>query len=271
MKYIFFVTPEFALTILEKLIKNNFIPQAIVCNPDKPVGRKKILTPPPVKSFLQKLNNPEIKIFQPIDPKEIYQDLLNLNPDLFIVAAYGKIIPQKLLTIPKLGSIGVHPSLLPKYRGASPIQRAILNGDQETGVSLFLMDEQLDHGPVIVQKKLTIDKLNFEILSQKLAQLGGELLVETLPKFIKGEYTLQPQNDKEATYAPKITIDDAYVDLEIDDPIIIERKVRALNPEPGVWTYKDNKRMKILEVELTQDNQIKLKKIQFEGKKPQIL
>jgi len=281
MRYVFFGTPEFAAIILEKLIGAGLIPAFVVCNPDRPAGRKKILTPPPVKQRIMNYESGirnKIKILQ---PEKLDKDFLNSlflihnsSPfDFFVVAAYGKIIPQKLLEIPRRGTIGVHPSLLPKYRGATPIQTAILNGEDITGVTLFLMDEQIDHGPVLAQRTLEngeLGMMNYETLHDKLAELAGNMLVETIPKYLKGEYTLHPQNDKDATYTKKFKDDDAFVDLEKDDPILIERKVRALNPEPGVWTFQNNKRMKILEAELI-DGKIKLKKIQFEGKKPQLI
>lgn len=265
-KYVFFGTPDFAAVILEKLIEAGFVPATVVCNPDRPVGRKKIITPPPSRVVAEKNS---IKVLQPIHPDPA--DFAGENFDLFVVAAYARIIPQKLLTTPRLGTIGVHPSLLPKYRGTTPIQNAILNGEKVTGVTLYLMDGQIDHGPILMQKALENYEsgiMNYETLHDKLAELAGDLLIETLPKFVKGEYTLKPQNDKEATYTRKFKNDDGYVDLTKDDPVIIERKVRALNPEPGVWTFQNDKRMKILEAEL-KDGKLVLKKIQFEGKKSQ--
>lgn len=269
MSYVFFGTPEFAAVILEKLIKADLKPAAVVCNPDKPVGRKKIITPPPTKVTAEKYGVP---VWQPVTLK-IENWRLEIDKlggiDFCVVAAYSKIIPEAILDTMPAKFVGVHPSLLPKYRGATPIQSVILNGEKETGVTLFLMDEQIDHGPILAQRKLEFSISNFQFsnLHDKLAELAGDLLIEFLPKFSKGEYTLRPQNDKEATYAKKITTDDAYVDLEKDNPVLIERKVRALNPEPGVWTFQDNKRMKILEAELI-NGKLKLKKVQFEGKRP---
>ncbi len=270
MNFAFFGTPEFAAAILEKLIEAGLPPAVIVCNPDRPAGRKKIITPPEAKIVAQKNNLP---VLQPVDLKtEDFKSKI-MGFDMGVVAAYGQIIPKEIIGSFKNGVIGVHPSLLPKYRGATPIQSAILEGEKETGVTLFLMDEQVDHGPILAQKALENYELrimNYETLHDKLAELGAELLIETLPKFSNGEYTLKPQNDKDATYTKKFKDDDAYVDLEKDDPVLIERKIRALNPEPGVWTFQNNKRMKILEAELT-DGKLKLKRIQMEGKKIQTL
>jgi methionyl-tRNA formyltransferase len=290
-RFIFWGTPQFAAIILEKLIKVDVIPQAVVCNPDRPVGRKKIITPPPVKQRIMNYESgirDKIKILQPVHlDQEFLNSLFKIHNsfDLFIIAAYGKIIPSKILDIPKLGAIGVHPSLLPKYRGATPIQTAILNGEKETGATLFLMDEKIDHGPILVQRELTMtNDDNYDTLSKKLAELGAGLLIQflgspTSQKLINNvkevelpNIELQPQNETKATYAKKFKTEDGYVDLTKDDPVMIERKVRALNPEPGVWTLRQVQgkllRMKILEAEIKDENLI-LKKIQFEGKKPQ--
>jgi methionyl-tRNA formyltransferase len=274
LKYIFFGTPEFAAIILEKLIKAGWPPIAVVCNPDRPVGRKKIITSPATKILAQKYG---IKIYQPenlefgiwnLEFKKIKNEIF----DFFMVAAYAKIIPKEILEIPRLGAIGVHPSLLPKYRGPSPIQSVILNGEDETGVTLFLIDEKVDHGSILAKSEIRNSKSEtYESLLKKLAEIGGNLLIETLPKFLKGEITPLPQDETKATYTKKFITEDSYVDLQKDEPILIERKIRALNPEPGVWTIQNGKRMKILEAELTPENKLKLKKIQFEGKKPRTL
>jgi len=275
MKYLFFGTPEFAAIILEKLINAGFIPSAVVCNPDKPTGRKKIITPPLTKLLAIKYNIP---VLQP-EVLSIFNFQFSIsNFDFFIVASYAKILPKEILEIPRFGTIGVHPSFLPKYRGPSPIQAAILNEEQETGVTLFLLDEKVDHGPVLENRKQKIENSdNYKTLHNKLAELGGDLLIETIPKFLREEIKSQPQDESQATYTKKFSAEDGFVgfkDLEKAQKdggqiaIEVERKIRALNPEPGVWTIKDGKRMKILEAELMPDKTLKLKKIQFEGKKP---
>ncbi|PIY59058.1 methionyl-tRNA formyltransferase, partial [Candidatus Wolfebacteria bacterium CG_4_10_14_0_8_um_filter_39_64] len=180
MKFIFFGTPEFAAIILEKLIQAELMPEAVICNPDKPTGRKQIITPPPVKVLAQKYG---LTIYQPKDKNELLEIIKKLQPDLAIVAAFGMLFPKEILAVPKYGFINIHPSLLPKYRGPTPIQTAILNGDEKTGVSLFLIDEKMDHGPILAQRELEfpISNFQFPILSQKLAELGADLLIETLP------------------------------------------------------------------------------------------
>ncbi len=291
MKFIFFGTPEFASIILEKLIDAGYIPQAVICNPDRPVGRKKIITPPATKLLAQKYNIP---VLQPEVLSNSKFKIQNSKFDFFIVAAYAKIIPKEILEIPRLGTIGVHPSLLPKYRGPSPIQAAILNGDEETGVTLYLMDEGLDSGPILANSRLPIaTNETYKSLHDKLAEFGADLLIETLPKFVAGEITPLPQNETEATYTKKFKTEDGYIeskDLEIaqngsaSSPQValeIERKIRALNPEPGVYTFIDGKRTKLLEARLiegklrrpsgvgapTYASVLKITQIQIEGKK----
>jgi methionyl-tRNA formyltransferase len=276
MKYLFFGTPEFAAIVLDKLIKAGMPPAGAVCNPDRPVGRKKIITPPPVKILAQKHGIP---VFQPEKLLNTDSYLRNVECDFAVVAAYGKIIPKSVLDVFKSGVIGVHPSLLPKYRGPTPVQTAILNGEKETGVSLFLVDDKVDHGPVLAERKISgVQNMVYPALHDKLAEIGADLLIETIPGFLSGSIKPRIQNEAEATFTKKFETKDAQVDLAEDNPVMIDRKVRALNPEPGVWTLQQvqskPKRMKILEAELNPPaggGKLTLKKIQFEGKKPQIL
>ena len=285
MKYVFFGTPNFAAIILEKLISAGFIPEAVVCNPDKPVGRKKIITPPPVKQRILNLESGiknKIKILQPEKLSDIKSQLSDVNCQLFIVAAYAKILPKEILEIPRLGTIGVHPSLLPKHRGATPIQTAILNGDEIAGTTIFLIDEKMDHGAIIANSEFRIQNLewNYETLMKKLAELSADLLIEILPNIEEKIKNAMPQDESKATYTKKFKTEDAYIepiDLEkaqngsANSPQVavqIERKIRALNPEPGVFTIINDKRIKLLESKIS-DNKLKLIKIQKEGKKSQ--
>src|SRR6266481_8138985 len=154
MKYVFFGTPEFAAIVLDELIAAGFLPDAIICNPDRPAGRKKVITPPPVKKLIAERGlESQTKILQPEKPTpELFKEFDDI--DFFVVAAYAKIIPQSILDIPRLGAIGVHPSLLPKYRGSSPIQSAILAGEMETGVTLYMLDHKMDHGPMLAAERV---------------------------------------------------------------------------------------------------------------------
>lgn len=263
------------------------MPQVLVCNPDRPVGRKKIISPPPTKLLAKKFG---ITVWQPEDLKSWNweSEVGKIKPDFAIVAAYSKILPREIIELFPLGMIGVHPSLLPKYRGPSPIQSFILSGETETGTTLFLIDEKMDNGPIIAQKKLRlrnneIERINYEELNQKLAELSGDLLVEILPHFSQGKIKPKPQDASQATSTKKFKIEDAYVDLadltkaeNIGGNLAMEiwRKIRALNPEPGVWTLQEiqgkQKRIKLLEAEII-EGKLKLRKIQQEGKKPTFL
>lgn len=278
MKFVFFGTPRFAAIVLGRLIQNGFPPVAVVTNPDRPAGRKKEITPPPAKVICLKLN-PKIPVLQPEKiNEEFLAELKKISADFFLVAAYGKILPKSLLEIPALGTIGVHPSLLPKLRGATPIQSAILNGLNETGVSLFVIDEKMDHGPVISAESLEIHAHdNAESLSDRLAVLGSDMVMKLIPNMESTNPV--PQNEEEATYVTKFTSDDAYISPEeleqaekgeADKADAVSRRIRAYTPEPGAWTIKDGKRMKLLDSEIS-DGKLILKSVQMEGKKPIIL
>ncbi len=308
MKYAFFGSPKFAAIILERLIDAGLPPALVICNPDKPAGRKKIITPPPVKSLIINHATWDIPITQPEKLDESFKlQVTSLKLDFAIVAAYAKVLAKEVIEIPRLGTIGVHPSLLPKYRGATPIQSAILNGEKETGVTLYLLDEKVDHGDIVSSIKYQVLSMdNYETLIKKLAELSADLLIETLPKFVKGEIKPQPQNEAEATYTKKFQAKDGFVSDETlkeaqnapsssrgrkpwrsyintivrllrgarndskEAAIKIDRLIRALTPEPGVWTIQNGKRVKLLEAELV-EGKLKLKKIQIEGKKPKSL
>ena len=199
LKIVFMGTPEFGAIILEKLVKTPYKPILVITAPDKPKGRKQILTPPPVKQTAQKY---DIPVEQPEKIGNWKLKIENLSPDLGIVAAYGQILPKTILDIPKYGFLNVHPSLLPRWRGPSPIQYTILNGDKETGVTIILMNEKMDHGPILAQRELEFSIFNFQFpnLCDKLAELGAKLLIETIPKWINGEITPKPQDESKATY-----------------------------------------------------------------------
>jgi len=265
-KVVFIGTPEFGAVILEKLISSGLKPVLAITNPDEPVGRKQAMTPPPVKIIAQKYN---LNIIQPSKIKNSKLEIKNFQPDLAVVAAYGQIIPKEILEIPKYGCLNVHPSLLPKYRGASPIQSAILNGDEKTGVTIMLMDKEMDHGPIIAQEEFRILNLDFQKLHGKLAELGANLLIETIPKWLKGEIKAKEQDHSKATFTKILKKEDGEIDWS-KSPEEIERKIRALNPWPGTFTFvkKNDKllRVKILGAEL-KDKKLTIKKVQPEGKK----
>ena len=242
---IFFGTPEFAEIILEKLIDSKYKPSLVVTAPDKPVGRKQVLTPPPVKVLAQKHTIPFLQPASLATP-EVASELQKINPDLLVVAAYGKIIPKNILDIPKHGTLNVHPSLLPTYRGASPIQTALLNGDTQSGLTIMLMDEKMDHGPILAQCELNIQKEETSFtLFDKMAHAGAELLIQTIGGWMDGKITPREQNHKEATVTKIIKREDGHIDWN-KSAEEIERMARAFTPWPGIFTFWQDKRLKIL-------------------------
>ena len=266
INFVFFGTSEFAVKTLDILIKNGYIPSLVITAPDKPKGRKMIMTPPPAKVFSQKHN---FKIIQPERLGDIGEKLFAVHPDLFIVASYGKVIPKYILDLPKFGTLNVHPSLLPKFRGPSPIQSFILSGEEKTGVTIMLMDEQVDHGAILSQQQYQGNALILPKMEEFLAELGGEMLVEVIPKWINGEIKFQEQNHDLATFTKKIAKEDGLIDLEKDTPETIYRKFIAFQPWPGIYYFvkKDDKdtRVIITDMEL-KDGKLEIKKVKPEGK-----
>ncbi len=287
-KIVFFGTPEFAKIILEKLIKTEFKPVMVVTASDKPIGRKQILTSSAVKKLAQKY---KIKLIQPKLLNTVTgQELMEIAPDLFIIAAYGLILPRDILNIPKFGTLNIHPSILPKYRGASPIQATILTNDQETGTTIMLMDEKIDHGPILAIKKIRIKNENSVSLSKKLAELGANLLIDTLPRWFESQIKPISQNHQKATFTRLIKKEYGKINWT-KSAQQIEQMFRAYQPWPGIYTIFNNQILKILEIELlninhqyssgkvfiTEDkelavacekNALILKQIQLQGKNP---
>ena len=266
MKLVFFGTSKFAVPALKTLVANGYELMAIITMPDQPAGRKKVITPPPVKISAEKLG---LTILQPASLKkdlDFFEQFTTINADLAVVAAYGNIIPQQYLdSIPK-GFLNIHPSLLPKYSGPTPIQTAILNGDETSGVTIIKLDAGMDSGPIVTKQELRI--MNFEYYSQlhdKLAEFGAKLLIETIPRYLNGEIELQKQNEKEVTITKKYTREDGRIDWQ-KTPLKIYDQIRALNPEPGTWTKWNNKILNIKKAELV-DDKLKLITVQLEGKK----
>lgn len=283
--YVFFGTPSFGKYVLESLISRGFIPLAIVTNPDKPSGRKKIITAPPVKSTAKKLI-PEVPIFQPLKLSDIKKDLESIGADLFIIAAYGKIISEAVMNIPKYGSIGIHPSLLPQHRGPSPIQQTILDGDDSAGITIFLMDMDIDHGPIVVTAKADSyepNKYSYLELEESLGNLGGKTAADLLSggekHFKESLDKAKKQNHATATFTKKFTQENGEIEIKkLMDAIRgnspetaekIHRKILALNPEPGTWTIVGDKRLKLLKSDIS-NGVLKIKMAQKEGKKSQI-
>ena len=242
MKIVFFGTSEFAVPVLQKLANSNYEIAAVITQPDKPAGRKQFPLPSPVKIAAREL---QLNVVQP-QKLEIENWKLKIpEADLYIVASYGKIIPKSVLDIPKFGALNIHPSLLPKYRGPSPIQAAILNGDTETGVTIMKLDEAMDHGPVLESRKWKIENTTgFRELHNKLARLGADLLLEVLPKYTSAELKPAPQDQPNATYTKIINKDDARIDWA-KSAEKIDRQIRAYESWPVAWTTLNGKRLKI--------------------------
>lgn len=236
MLFVFFGSSEFAKIILKRLLQCEMKPILVVTAPPKPKGRKKILSPTPVHNLAEE-NNISVLFPENLGNQEFITNFKNYKPDLVILTAYGKIIPSELLLIPKKGFLNLHPSLLPRWRGATPIQSSILAGDKETGVTLFLMDEEIDHGPIIQNTVYRIQntRITYSELSEKLAELGAKLVIEGVPQWLKGEINAVPQNHSLASYCHKILPEDEKINWG-KTSVEIDRKVRALNPEPSVFT-----------------------------------
>jgi methionyl-tRNA formyltransferase len=242
MKIIFCGTPDFGAIILKELA--NIVglrPILVITRTDKPKGREMITSPSPVKTVAIKNNLP---VYHPKDSDDFEKKIKEIEPDLVIVAAYNRLIPKEVLEIPKYGFINVHPSLLPKWRGASPLQATILNGETKTGVTIIRMDEIIDHGPIIAEKhiQLTDQKIRFLKLSDILAHAGAELLIEAVPKIINGSAAYRAQEDEKATYTKIITKEDGRINWN-DGAEQIERQTRAYDPWPGAYAIisSDNK------------------------------
>jgi len=280
-------TPEFALPSLQALLTNQqFEVVGVVTQPDRPVGRKREITPSPVKKMALEHN---LQVLQPEKVKtntDFWQALRALKPDVIVVAAYGKILPQEILDIPPHGILNVHASFLPKYRGASPIAAAILNGDKETGVTIMKMELEMDTGPIIAKSEPVVISPTdtTATLTPKLAEVGAKVLIESLSKYLNGEITPAPQDETQATYVKILKKEDGLIDWKQDEEQIA-RQVRAYLPWPGAYTHLNSQQMKILsaEAEPSADNakgqiakidgdlyigKLRIDKLQLAGKNP---
>lgn len=243
IKVVFMGTPDFAVPILETLIKNTEV-SLVVTQPDAYVGRKKVLTASPVKRCAIENNIP---VFQPEKIKTNYAEITKYQPDLIVTCAYGQIVPFEVLNIPRLGCINVHASLLPKYRGGAPIHHAIINGETETGITIMYMDKGMDTGDIITTKSIPIANTDtVETMHDKLSTLGASLLEDTLPSIINGTNSRIPQNNAEATYAPTIKREDEHLDFNTS-AINIFNKVRGLNSWPLAHINLNNEEIKVIE------------------------
>lgn len=245
-------TPEFSVPTLCVLLENGYDVQTVVTQPDRAKGRGRKVVSSPVKVFADRY---KIPVLQPkkVWTSEIQQKLRDIAPDAIVVVAYGQILPESILQIPRLGCINVHASLLPKYRGAAPIQQAIIQGETETGITIMLMDKGMDTGDMLLQKSIPIEEEDTAgTLHDKLALVGAELLLQTLHHLEQGTITPTPQNHAAATYAPLLKKKDGNIDWE-EPAFRIYNKVRGLFPWPGAYTYFQGKILKLLNVKVEQE------------------
>ncbi len=251
-RIVFAGTPEFAATYLSALIEAEYKPVAVYTQPDRRSGRGKKVSPSAVK---QVAVEHAIEVFQPLNfkPQSDVEQLRQLNPDILIVVAYGLLLPQSILDIPKRGCINAHASLLPKWRGAAPIQRAIEAGDKETGVCIMQMDKGLDTGDVLATTSVPIDHLNSAELHQILADVGAKLMVENLASILEGTAVAVPQDDSKASYAHKLSKADGLINWELD-AVQIERQIRAYNPWPVCQFNFEDKMVRVWSAELVKEN-----------------
>lgn len=293
MRIVFLGTPEFSVPSLRAIFENGHEIALVVTQPDKPAGRGLKLTQPPVKVVAQQMG---LKVFQPekLNEPESLKVIAEFYPEVLVVVAYGRILKEQILAIPTKGCINVHPSLLPKYRGPAPIQHAILNGDEITGVTTMFMDAGMDTGDIILQRQVAIEPDDtFGTLSAKLAEVAAELIVETLGLVERSDAPRIPQDHSQATYAPKLSPEIAHLNFS-QSAIKLRNIIRALNPEPGAFAFFRGKRVKFWKAQVvegktqeppgtivavdknkllisTGDGLLMPTELQFEGKKALIL
>ncbi|MDO4500005.1 MAG: methionyl-tRNA formyltransferase [Erysipelotrichaceae bacterium] len=245
-KIVFMGTPEFAANVLEGLLQANYNVVGVVTQADKKVGRKQILTPSPVKEVGLKYNLP---VFTPIRIKEDYQNILDLEPDLIITCAYGQFIPLELIEYPKYKSINTHGSLLPKYRGGAPIQWSIINGEEETGISIIYMSKAMDAGDVLKTRTIKIEREDTNAtMFKKLSDVARDLLLDFLPDFFKGNFERVPQVESEATFAYNLSKADEYINFNRDVKAVYNH-IRGLLDNPGAYSVINDKKLKFMKVD----------------------
>lgn len=248
MRCIYMGTPDFAVPCLEALIERGADIPCVVTQPDKPVGRKQVPTPSPVK--VTALSH-GLSLYQPetMRAPEVFEHLSAFAPDFIVVAAYGKILPKKILDIPKIACVNVHGSLLPAYRGAAPIQRAVINGEKRTGLTTMLMDEGVDSGDILLTVETEIGESETAgELFDRLAKMGPELLMQTLDALLSGTLTPRKQDSEKATYAPMLSKQEAQIDWNSSCEAV-RRLIYGLNPWPVAYTVHNGKKVKIFTAE----------------------
>ena len=250
LRIVFMGTPNISSFVLKRMIEEGFNIVGVVAQKDKPVGRKKIIMPVPTKVVAMEHNIP---VFQPEKIRLDYQFLKEIAPDVIVTIAYGQIVPQAVLDIPKYGCLNLHGSLLPKYRGASPIQTSLLNNDEVTGVTLMEMTKDMDAGRMYAKKEVKISKEdNTTSLFEKIGVAAAELIIEALPKYIDGELVGVEQDENEVSFCHMITKEDEKIDINASTKEIYG-KIRALSDEPGAYVILDDKKLKIFISEMLEN------------------
>lgn len=254
--FVFMGTPEFSTVLLDRLEEANFLPILMVTQPDRPCGRGRKLTPSPVANWSAARG---ILTLKPVSCRDqaLAGKLKELAPVFILTAAFGQILPLSILEIPEKGCLNLHASLLPRYRGASPVQAALLNGDKETGVSLMLMDEGLDTGPVIAQRRMALsDTMDAGQLNLVLARLGGDLVVDSICPYLADKLPPQAQDERRATITRLLKKADGEVDF--DQPAWdVHNHIRAMNPWPGAFAFLQGKRYKLLRAQVAENSMIR--------------
>ena len=244
MKTVFMGTPDFAAEVLRRLYDSENSVELVITQPDRAKNRGKKIQPTPVKALAEEHQTP---VYQPEKirkDEQVIEKLKDVSPDVIVVAAYGQILPEEILCLPKYGCINVHASLLPRLRGASPIQHAIINGDEKTGVTIMQMAKGLDTGDMLTKAEIEIGSMNGQQLHDALAKIGGDLLIETLRLINDGKVVPEPQDEALATYAGMISKKDGKIDFN-KSPDEIERLIRGFDPWPGAFCSLDGETVKI--------------------------
>ena len=281
-------TPDFAVPTLGRLLEAGHDVTAVYSQPDRPAGRGRKLVPTPTKRYAEE-RGLEVRQPKSLRSEDALAGLASLAPEVVVVAAYGLFLPPEALGIPPLGCLNIHPSLLPRYRGPSPVVSAILNGDDETGVTIIKLDEGMDNGPILAQARVPLDERETgPDLTHRLFDLGADLLVDTLPRWASGDIQATPQDKSQATITPLVKKEDGKIDWT-DDAARIARMLRAYQPWPGTFTHWDGKLLKILDATTmagdappghivalddgrigigTSDALLALNRLQIEGRRP---
>jgi methionyl-tRNA formyltransferase len=267
LHFAFLGSSKLSVIVLDELEKNGLVPKCIITTPDKPQGRKLILTPNIVKTWAI---DRKIKVYDPAKLSDFANDIVNEKCDLFIVASYGKIIPSSILNIPSKGVLNIHPSLLPKYRGPSPLPTAIIDDDKNTGTTIMKVDQEMDHGPIVAQKNITLTEWPiYEKFEEMMAKESVNLLVEILSDWIEGKIIPKEQDHSSATYTKKITKEDGLIRLD-DDPYLNFRKIQAYHEWPQAYFMfkKNNTEIKVKVTQASyRDGVLQIERVIPEGSK----